>query len=183
MASRDGYTIADDSDSEHGKTETKSPQQQHTSKTPQSRPEFRYRKHAIVLVALYAPLLIVSWVLTCALAKRPLNAPTYFYQKGHSAREISSIRDVVRFISVLNAIIGVAAIPLLSALLAQAAVVYTQETGSQHGLRMEQLFALADRAWTNPIILLKSRHWGKAGSNSIRRFLYFAAVLVTLGES
>lgn len=50
------------------------------------------------------------------------------------------------------------AIPIVSTLVAQAAVVYAQRSTSKKTLSVRQLLALADRAWTGIPGLWKARH-------------------------
>lgn len=50
---------------------------------------------------------------------------------------------------VLNSIAGLVTIPFLSALLGQAAVVFCQKQRPEQSLGLLDMFALADRGWTN----------------------------------
>lgn len=108
----------------------------------------------------YLALLITPWALTCAvawnpdiLAQRTMNArdPTNDFYVSYSA---------VQAIEVLDAMAAVVSLPVLSSLLARAAVVFSQRrrgggTGSHRKLTVRQLFALADRGWWNLFLVLK----------------------------
>jgi hypothetical protein len=50
-------------------------------------------------------------------------------------------------------------IPILSALIAQAAVVYSERHKTRQDFRLKHLVALADRGWTNPFILGETWRW------------------------
>jgi glucose-6-phosphate-specific signal transduction histidine kinase len=88
----------------------------------------------------------------------------------------------VTAINVLNSITSLITIPVLSALIAQAAAVYSQRHNSRQNLRLKHLIALADRGWTNPFILGTTWMWEGRDSKSIRRLLHFAAGLIIIGE-
>lgn len=153
-----------------------------TNPKPNSQPEpilpaLRYRRTTICLLVFYIPLLVIPWVLTCVLAVRPLNARSYINQGlGISPNEIINIGSWLAVVQVLNSIRGVVTIPIVSTLLAQAAVVYSQRRKAKQSLSIRQTFALADRGWSDITIL-----WGSFGSNEAgtsSRFLWFAAILI-----
>jgi hypothetical protein len=62
----------------------------------------------------------------------------------------------VRAISVLNSVGSLVTIPILSALIAQAAAAYSHKHQSHLKFRLEHLVALADRGWTDLIALAKT---------------------------
>lgn len=142
----------------------------------------KYHKHAILLLVAYIPLITIPWALTCVMARRPLGASSFYNQIGFSKSEITKINGWVTAINVVNSIGSVVTIPILSALVAQAAVVYSQKHKTGQTFRLNHLIALADRGWTDPSVLGKSWTWRERGSNSVRNFLYFAAVVVLLGK-
>ena len=45
-------------------------------KSPDPKPMLRYRKRSAWLLAIYVPLLVLPWALTCLMAVRPLNLPS-----------------------------------------------------------------------------------------------------------
>jgi hypothetical protein len=59
-------------------------------------------------------------------------------------------------VDVLNSVAGLVTIPVLSALLAQGAVVFGQRQRSEQFLSLPDLFALADRGWTSMGVLWSS---------------------------
>lgn len=144
-------------------------------------PPLRYHRRTIYLLLFYIPLLVIPWVLTCVLAKRPLNAPSYINQsRGLSLNEIVSTRSELAAVQVLNAIGGVVTIPVLSAIPAQAAVVYSQRRKAKQSLSITETFALADRGWLDIPILWGAFSTNEAGTSS--HFLWFAAILIIISE-
>lgn len=139
-----------------------------------------YRKKSVVLVALYVPILVLPWILTCVLAVRPLGAVSYLNQRqGLTLKQLDQIELVNDVSRVLNAIAAVATIPLVSALLAQAAVVYTQRHKQHQRLNLVQVFALADKGWSDLRVLWRALH-GRGGPNS--RFLWLGVLLISISK-
>lgn len=156
----------------------------------QARPEkdtisLRYRMRTLWLLAIYVPLVIIPWVLTCVLARRPINAPSYIKQQGFSATEVKNLRNWKTAVDVLNSIVALITIPLLSALLAQAAVVFCQRRHAGQFLSLRDMFALADRGWTNPTELWRSMRlsWkqNEMRTKTSGPFLLLAAALIIVG--
>lgn len=91
---------------------------------------FRYRKRSLLLLLFYIPLLVIPWVLTCILSTRRVrngdDSTQYFPPSGLAPNGVDSLSGWVTAIRTLNGIASVATVPVISALLAQAAVVYTQ---------------------------------------------------------
>ena len=146
----------------------------------------RYRTRALWLLALYIPLMVVPWILTCILSRRPVTALSYVNQQGFSKADMASIRNWKRTIDVLNSIHGLITIPLLSALLAQGAVVFSQRQRPDQFLSLPDLFALVDRGWTSIPALwgaLKMRENKEHGQKLIlaRHYLLPGAALILLG--
>jgi uncharacterized membrane protein len=71
----------------------------------------------------------------------------YTKQKDFLDNSISTFRNREITIDVLNTIAALVTIPFLSALLAQAAVVFTQRQQDGEILILHDLFLLADREW------------------------------------
>ena len=141
-------------------------------------PTMRYRWRAVYLLLFYVPLLVIPWILTCVLTVRPINVRSYINQaSGLSLKEIRAIELWVDAVQVLNSIATVVTIPIMSTLLAQAAVVYSQRRRAGQRLSISQTFALADRGWSDIIFLFGS---GKANASSA--FLWFAAFLMMIGK-
>jgi hypothetical protein len=146
----------------------------------------RYRARALWLLALYVPLLVMPWMLTCILSRRPVMARSYVAQQGFSAADMASMRNWKRAVDVLSSIAGLVTIPLLSALLAQGAVVFSQRRRPGQFLSLPDLFALVDGGWTSVAALwssLKTR--GKKGPGRevkfARWYLLPGAALILLG--
>ncbi|KAF2676219.1 hypothetical protein K458DRAFT_437493 [Lentithecium fluviatile CBS 122367] len=143
----------------------------------------RYRKRTAILIVFYVSLLLIPWAITCVLSVRPLNAPSYFNQEGFTLTEISQIRYWMTAVDVLNSIASTVTIPILSALLAQAAVVYTQRRDARQALSIRHLFALADRGWSDIPTLWDSLKWSEPGSGASRTFLWFGAALLAISAT
>ncbi|KAH7073740.1 hypothetical protein BKA63DRAFT_576065 [Paraphoma chrysanthemicola] len=142
---------------------------------------------ALWLLALYIPLVFVPWILTCVLARRPLNASSYVREQGFTRGEVAGFRHWKVVVDVFNSIAGLITIPFLSALLSQAAVVFCQRQRPGQSLGLQDLFALADRGWTN-IATLWTFAWSRRklrnramGAKFAGSFLLPAAALVLLG--
>lgn len=140
-------------------------------------PILRYRKRSLCLLVCYLPFLILPWVLTCILAIRPPSLPSYYNQMGeYGANLYLVILFWMGLIRVFNAIASLMTVPVLSALLAQGAVVYTQRRKLKQTLNLRQTFALADRGWADIPILWGA--WRSAGTSS--KYLWLAAGLLSL---
>ncbi|KAI0875307.1 hypothetical protein GGS24DRAFT_455705 [Hypoxylon argillaceum] len=164
---------------EASQTETERTERHNAALSPRSTPRsnhsatkqqpiVRRRKTPICLLILYIPTLVVPWVLIVVTSWRTsLLSQTHIFL--NSAGAVIAAR-------LLNSINGVLAVPIISALLAHAAVVYAMRR--QHGqkLNVQQLFALADKGWSNVSLLWNARSKGKSS-----RFLWLAALLIFLG--
>lgn len=146
----------------------------------------RYRTRALWLLVCYIPLLVVPWILTCILSRRPVTARSYINQQGFSKADITSIRNWKRTVDVLNSIAGLVTIPLLSALLAQGAVVFTQRRRPEDFLSLPDLFALVDHGWTSGATLWRSLTTAQKEERGRKlklawHYLLPGAVLILLG--
>ncbi|KAL3463478.1 hypothetical protein BJX64DRAFT_116180 [Aspergillus heterothallicus] len=164
---------------------------------------FRYRTRAIWLLVIYLPVLIVPWVLTSIMMFRPIMKPAYVNQVGkYSPRDIWHMERWRTAVNILNGVASVLAVPTVSALLGYGAVIYTQlrkSTKDDHhdgneqeckeggekmrktakGLNLGQMFALADKGWSDIGVLQKalfSGGEGKVGS----KYLWYGVILVLL---
>ena len=90
----------------------------------------RTNTSALYLGLLYMTILVIPWALT-----------------AHYSGTTTATTDVKAVVDVLSVLSALATMPLLYALLARAAVVYTQRTrpNKQTPLNVRQLFSLADR--------------------------------------
>jgi hypothetical protein len=164
----------------------------------------RYRTRALWLLGIYVSLIIIPWVLTCVLARRPIDSTSYIRQQGFLDHDVSNMRKWKIALDVLNSITGLITsrhqthhtltathadsancdpVPVLSALLAQAAVVFCQRQKPDEFLSLMDMFALADRGWTSaPLIWSSIRMRQKGpGRKSSAAFLLPAAGLILFG--
>lgn len=102
-------------------------------------------RSTLVLAVFYIALLIVPWALTCHISTQPsFIIQVYRWKTRHYIQY-----GWVIAINVLNSLAVVLSLPILSALLARAAVVFSQRRRPGQTLSVRQLFALADRDWYN----------------------------------
>lgn len=146
-----------------------------------SHPHLRYRRRTLYLLAFYLPVLVFPWVLTCITMYRPLSHPSYIDQQlGITTRDVETMKGVAILVNVLGKIASTLAMPVVSALLSQAAVVYVGNRRAEQSrwLNVRQLFALADRGWSDFPIL-----WAALRDKTISsKFLWMGAGLVCIGE-
>ncbi|KAK0658726.1 hypothetical protein QBC41DRAFT_287500 [Cercophora samala] len=115
----------------------------------------RYYGTAAAIAVSYLGLLITPWVLTCILHYRPIAAGRPFYEglpwKAFSSRypalDTTKGPQFLFAIQALNAVSTLVSIPVILALLARAAVVYSQRRTPKQTLSARQLFTLADGRW------------------------------------
>jgi hypothetical protein len=164
----------------------------------------RYRTRALWLLGFYTLLILIPWVLTCVLAHRPINSSSYTRQQGFLHNDVSSIRKWKIAVDVLNSVAGLTTskqqthpslpathanhanydpVPVLSALLAQAAVLFCQRRKPDEFLSLKDMFALADRGWTNAPLIWSSicTRQKIPGRKSSAAFLLPAAGLILFG--
>lgn len=136
-------------------------------------PTLRYRKTPICLLIIYLPTLIVPWVLICIMTKRPLGSSSYYGQTGADYTNNAVGVLVAQLLKTINAVLSV---PIISTLLANAAIVYAMRRRPDQKLNVQQLFALADKGWSNIPLLWSAHSRGKSSG-----FLWLAALLIALG--
>lgn len=130
----------------------------------------------LVLAVFYIALLVVPWVLTCKIADQP-SFIVHIYDRGYN---YYVQHGWVTAINVLNSLAAVLSLPILSALLARAAVVFSQRRKPGQTLSVRQLFALADRDWYNFLKVLSP-----VGSSALLRLgflVLFIAVSLPLAR-
>lgn len=109
---------------------------------------FRQSIIPLLIATVYLTFVLVPWVLTCIIARDPSfilksdNRYTYDVDRRYSANY-----TILTAIDALNALAFVLSLPVLSSLLARAAVVFTQRRKENQKLTVRQLVALADRGW------------------------------------
>ena len=149
-------------------------------KRPPPSAPLRRRTKTIWLLALYIPLLLLPWIFTCILNFRPISTKTYISHEGlNTPAQFRANDNWQKAIRVFNSILSLVTIPVISAILAQAAVAYTQKQKSSKRLTLRQTFALADRGWSDITILLDFLA-GDADKKLGSSFLGFAVVLILL---
>ncbi|KAK3320237.1 hypothetical protein B0T19DRAFT_284354 [Cercophora scortea] len=115
-------------------------------------PQLRRYPKAAIFGILYLALLIVPWALTVV-----VNSDPFFFWKGPSRVWVYApdiwdyryLRQLVKGLQVADGIGTVVSLPVVAALLARCAVVYSLRRRESNKLSARQLFALADGAWSN----------------------------------
>lgn len=125
-------------------------------RTPTS-PTLRFRRKSLWILAIYLVLLVVPWIIDTVLTYKPYS---YHQRFGLSADNMINSEEWLLAALVIAKIQTLVAIPIVSTLLAQAAVVYSQRTTSEKQLSVRQLLVLADRAWGGVPGFWKARHRG-----------------------
>ncbi|KAF5724422.1 hypothetical protein FMUND_879 [Fusarium mundagurra] len=116
----------------------------------------RYYKRSLWIFGFYLLILVPPWIFTCILMVRPINRESYFNQAGSiTPGDVNNWHRSRVTLSSLTALSGVIGLPIVSGLLAQGEVVYTQRRNPGQKLSVLQLFALADREWLDPRYLFK----------------------------
>ena len=83
---------------------------------------------------------------------RPIALPSYISQKGaYSMTQLRRHEDWMTAANVLSRIATVLAVPVVSAILAQGAVVFAQRRKVKQNLTIRQLLPLADSGWVDPV--------------------------------
>ncbi|KAI0014212.1 hypothetical protein F4779DRAFT_211979 [Xylariaceae sp. FL0662B] len=147
--------------------------QRATASPARAKPTLRYRKTPTCLLIIYLPTLIVPWVLICIMTKRPLGSSSYYEQTGKSYVNNAAGLLAAQVLKTINAVL---AVPIISTMLAHAAIVYAMRRRHDQKLNIQQLFALADKGWSNMLLLWSANSRGKSS-----RFLWLAALLIALG--
>lgn len=156
----------------------------HGAASPRTKlePSLRYRKRSICVSALYLPLLVIPWILTCVMMFRPVRKPSYADHIGTDAYTDEDAQEMGRWLTaakVMSTIATVIALPVISALLAHAAVRYSQRRREGQTLNLAQLFSLASRGWADiPLLWRTLDPDDRTGSP----LLLFGALLVLISE-
>ena len=156
-----------------------------TRRPNKQRPPLRTYRRAFLLLAFYIPLVLIPWIFTMVLVYRPLNKSfksSWNYAPGFSYKDYKLMLGLAKAIPILTAVAAILAIPITSAILAQAAVVMAERRYPGQQLSVRHLFSLADRAWCDWGALNNTWTWKEAGSARVKRFLFAGAVLIFLGE-
>ncbi|KAF5561121.1 hypothetical protein FPHYL_6309 [Fusarium phyllophilum] len=138
-----------------------------------------YCKHPLWIFGFYLLILVLPWIFTCVLMVRPINKQSYFNQAGSiTLGDVNNWHRSRVALSSLTALSNVIGLPIVSDLLAHGAVVYTQRRSPGQKLSVLQLFALADREWTDPRYLFKPPSKLKSTESSL--YFWLAAFLILI---
>lgn len=121
-----------------------------------TKPFLHYRRRSLWISTLYLPLLIIPWTITCLMMFRPVGMSSYGDHVGTDVYSDEDARAIGRWLTaakVISTIATVMALPVVSALLAQAAVRYSQRRREGLSLSLAQLFPLANRGWADLSVL------------------------------
>lgn len=154
----------------------------------------RRTPYGVFLTLGYAAIVLFAWVVTCTLAQRPIGAESYVVDwRNNSDNVLNSLapsqisqlfsksEHYLRAARVLQSVASLLTIPLTSAVCSWAAVGFLQQRKEgQRGPTLRQSMTLADKAWTDPVLIAKlfAGGWSQYGS----RFLLVAILLNGLGE-
>lgn len=164
-------------------------------KPPNSSVLLQRSVYIVFLVLLYAAAALYAWVIICILAHRPIDGKAYGGDILHSwhalpgsdytvneylALLFAKSERYLRAARVVLSLVSVLSIPLTSAVCSQAAVVYIQRKRGNNVPTLRQSMALADKGWTD-IVLLRKLFFG-GWSQHKSSLLLFAIFLHLLGE-
>lgn len=148
-------------------------------KIANERPLKRRRLYCL-LFAIYVPLLVVPWVLTCILNYKPLQVDSYTDPDPYPQSSFDASQQAYEAVRILNSVAALLTVPVMSLMLALGAVVYTQQRRTTQKLSLQQTFALANRGWGDLRTVLGA--W-RPGYHKGSAYLYFGFALVFVGES
>ncbi|KAJ5681713.1 uncharacterized protein N7477_001653 [Penicillium maclennaniae] len=134
-----------------------------------------------IVTILYIAMAIYAWVMTVILSFRPINGKSWgyeiknaIYDDDESMANFARSAKIYRSVYIVQSIVEVATLPLITAVCASAAVVFTQNQNDRD-FRLRQVTALADRRWDDPSLYLSlvRGRWKQHGSA-----LLFGAIIV-----
>lgn len=116
-----------------------------------------------LLALAYLAFLIVPWALTYQIARNPTCIasairPNILIAGVFRVKHLVFDYSTPKALPVLDAIQAIICLPVLSALLSRAAVVYSQRStpAQRRSLSVRQVFALADQGWYNVLLVLQT---------------------------
>jgi hypothetical protein len=149
-------------------------------------PKSKLKHHyaAIWLIVLYIPFIIAQWIITVILSYRPISKHqnTYHHPEGFTIEEYKQMQSWVTAVQVLSSIVNLLAVPVVSFVIAQAAVIFSQKRVPARQLSVHDIFALADRAWTDISVLFKLMRGKGHGSRAFNGFIALASGLLLISE-
>lgn len=155
VVSMENSSIRSEPDNARGKAIK--PEQRRTPQKTSYSTVLRYRRKSLWIPAVYLILLIVPWIIDCVLTYKPYN---YLQRYGLSEKSMLNSEGWLLASLFIAKIQTLVAIPVVSTLLAHAAVVYSQRRTSTKKLSVRQLLVLADRAWGGIPGFWNARHRG-----------------------
>ncbi|KAI1084089.1 hypothetical protein F5B20DRAFT_526672 [Whalleya microplaca] len=111
----------------------------------------RFHKTTAILLVFYIPLVVIPWVATCMLDVKPMTTAgsSYVEPRGtYSEDVLKAVGRWTRAIRILNTLAAALAVPVISAILSHAAVVYVQRRRHGQQLSIPGLLALANAPWS-----------------------------------
>ncbi|ROV93674.1 hypothetical protein VPNG_08857 [Cytospora leucostoma] len=138
-----------------------------------TRARMRYNRSSLWVSSLFAIILVLPWLIDCVLMSRLLSESAHHQRAGLSSSHLLTVFDWKVASTVLSKVQAVLAVPVISGLLAQAAVVYSQRRSPDQKLSIRQLMALADRSWAGIPGYWRARR-GDVGS----RLVWVGGVLI-----
>lgn len=151
----------------------------------------RRAPHIVILALLYATMALFSWAVLCTLSRRPVGAQSYhpnlFSEAGfnnyieNGKKSFGENERMLRAARFGQQLASVLTIPLTSMVCSCAAVAFLQKRSKRFwpSLTLRQSMALADKGWTDPVIITKliAGEWKRYGS----LFLVLAIFLTVIG--
>ena len=131
----------------------------------------RWEESFLIFLA-YTPLMAIPWVALCVIDLRTsIDSPL-----GVGMSDLDTWRNLMDAIPVISMVAAVLSVPMVSALLARAAVHFAQRRKEKlQALSVRQLFALADRRW--------ARLWPLIDDEADRSsFVTCGFILIILGK-
>lgn len=138
-----------------------------------------------IVTIIYITMAIYAWVMTVILSFHPINGKSWgyeikntIYNNGESKINFAWSTKIYRSVCIVQSIVDVATLPLITAVCASAAVIFTQNQNDT-GFRLRQLITLADRRWDDPSLYLSLARgrWKQHGS----ALLFVAIIVYILG--
>ena len=146
--------------------------------------KLKYHYAAVWMITLYLPFVIVPWVVTINLSYRPISqhTNTYYYPEGFTPEEYKQMQSWIRAIKILNSIASLLAVPVVSFVIAQLSVVFSQQRAPTRQLSVRDVFSLSDRAWADISVLFKLIRAKGHGSRAFNNFITLASGLLLISE-
>lgn len=96
--------------------------------------------------------------------------------------QIAKHENWLTAVDVLSRVATVLGVPVVSAILAQGAVVYAQRRKQKQSLTIRQLFLLADRGWVDPAALWQSMWNQTTGHPTSTLYVWLGTLLILISK-